>query len=694
MGPAPITLLLLLATTGFAALAWRKLRIVVALQPGQRWDAPVARLRTVVVNGLLQRRMVQREWRPGVMHAVLFVGFVSLLLRKLQLLAIGYDELAAFPAAFGGAFAAFKDAIEIAVVAAVVYALWRRLGARPARLEPNREALVVLGLILAIMVTDLAFDGFRFALLADGVPQIAHERDWAFAGSAIASALAGLPADALAAGYAISYWTQMAVVLSFLVILPLGEHFHIVTALPTLWFRRGRPANRVPGVDLDKLMAAEDESQMKAGVRSAADLTWKEGLDAFTCTECGRCKDACPTHLSGKPLSMKMVNDSVKRHLVERADVIVAGDRRDELPALVGGVIADETLWACTTCGYCEAACPIELEHLDRFFRIRQHQVMIAGEFPHELKHLFEAVEAEGNPWGLPASERGTWADGLGVPVVRDAAQMASLDVLFYVGSAMSYDPRGQKIARAFVRILQHAGVRFGILGAREGSTGECVRRVGNEMLFQQLASALSATLGELGVRRIVTCDPHALNSLRNEYPEFGTNVEVVHHTQLIAELLADGRIEVDASLAGAIYHDPCYLGRHNGEYDAPRAIVARISTDVPREFALSREKAMCCGAGGGRMWIDETIGRRINVIRVEQALAESPRTIVTACPYCAVMMADGLGTLGKDGEIASRDIAELVADALRPRGAQASAATPAREAAAFAAGAEQRSTR
>jgi len=695
MGPAAITVLLLLATTGFAALAWRKLRIVFALQPQSRRDAPLARLRTVVVNGFLQRRMVRHEWRPGLMHAVLFAGFLSLLLRKLQLLAIGYDELAAFPAWFAGPFAAFKEVIEIAVVAAVLYALHRRFVARPPRLEPNREAVLVLGLILAIMVTDFAFDGFRFALLADRVPEIANERAYAFAGNAVASVLAGLPVDALVAGYALLYWTQMTVVLAFLVILPLGEHFHIVTALPTLYFRRGRPANRVPGVDVDKLMAAEDESEMKAGVRSAIDLTWKEGLDAFTCTECGRCKDACPTHLTGKPLSMKMVNDSVKRHLVESAGCIVAGDRAGELPPLVANVIAEETLWACTTCGYCEAACPIELEHVDRFFRMRQHQVMIAGEFPHELKHLFEAVEAEGNPWGLPASERGSWAEGLGVPVVRDAAQMASLDVLFYVGSAMSYDPRGQKIARAFVRILQHAGVKFGILGAREGSTGECVRRVGNEMLFRQLATALSATLGELGVRRIVTCDPHALNSLRNEYPEFGIDVEVVHHTQLIAELLADGRIEVDATLAGAIYHDPCYLGRHNGEYDAPRAIVARLSSDVPREFALAREKAMCCGAGGGRMWIDETIGKRINVLRVEQALAEAPRTIATACPYCAVMMADGLGTLGKDGEVASRDIAELVADALRPRSSQAVTATPSRDAAvAVAAGAEQRSTR
>ncbi|MEO7709075.1 MAG: (Fe-S)-binding protein, partial [Caldimonas sp.] len=483
-------------------------------------------------------------------------------------------------------------------------------------------------------------------------------------------------------GYVLTYWTQMIVVFSFLVLLPLGEHFHIVTALPTLYFRRGRPANRVPAVDVDKLMEAEDEADMHAGIRTARDLTWKDGLDAFTCTECGRCKDACPTHLTGKPLSLKAVHDSVKHHLLERADQIVAGDPKGELPAFVGGVISAETLWACTTCGYCEAACPIELEHLDKFFRLRQHQVMIAGEFPHELKRVFEAYESQGNPWGLPAGERGDWARDLDVTLVRGAADMIGLDYLFYVGSAMSFDPRGQKIARAFVRILKQAGVRFGILGAREGSTGECVRRVGNEVVFRQLATALSGTLGELGVKRIVTCDPHALNSLRHEYPEFGLDCEVVHHTRLIADLLADGRLEVDASLERVIYHDPCYLGRHNGEFDAPRAILARLGIDAPLEFALSREKSMCCGAGGGRMWIDETIGKRINIARVEQALEASPRTIATACPYCAVMVGDGLNALQPDGAVQSRDIAELVADAMRSTSAPGGVAVSKRAAA------------
>jgi Fe-S oxidoreductase len=229
----------------------------------------------------------------------------------------------------------------------------------------------------------------------------------------------------------------------------------------------------------------------------------------------------------------------------------------------------------------------------------------------------------------------------------------------------MSFDPRGQKIARAFVKILQHAGLRFGILGADEGSTGECVRRVGNEMLFQQLAATLIGTLNERGVRRIVTCDPHAFNTLRNEFPEFGGHYEVVHHTQLMAELLSQGRIRVDARLQKVVFHDPCYLGRHNGEFEAPRAVLARLCVDTPLEMPLSREKAMCCGAGGGRMWMEENLGTRINVLRVEQALAQQPQTIATACPYCAVMMGDGLAAVQPGGAVQSRDLAELVAEAL-----------------------------
>jgi Fe-S oxidoreductase len=615
------------------------------------------------VNGFLQSRMVRGEWRPGLMHAAIFLGFLSLLARKLQLFAIGYDESVTIPGSAGAAFAAFKDAVELLVLAACGYALYRRLVLKPPRLEPNREALLVLGLIVTIMLTDFAFDGFRFALLSASHPEIAHERAYAFVGDAVATGFSGLSPDMQYAGYQAFYWLQVCVVLSFLVILPVGEHFHIVTALPALFFRRGHPANAVPTVDLEKAMAG-DESEMRIGARSARDLTWKEGLDVFTCTECGRCKDACPTFLTGKPLSLKWVNDSLKRHLREQRAAIVAGPE-EALPALVPDVVGEETLWACTTCGYCEAACPIELEHLPRFFRMRQQRVLMEGAFPQELKRVFEAYEAQGNPWGLPSDTRGDWAREAGVRVLGSPEEARDIEFLFYVGSAESFDARGRKIAGAFAKVLQAAGVRFAILGAREGSTGECVRRAGNEMLFQDLARKLVATLGEFGIRRIVTCDPHAFNTLRNEYPEFGGNYEVLHHTQLIARLLAEGRLKLRPSFERVIYHDPCYLSRHNGEYEAPRAIIARLAKDAPLEFELAREKAMCCGAGGARMWIDEKIGKRINVLRVEQALPKNPAVIATACPYCAVMISDGLKALPGETPIVPKDIAELVADAL-----------------------------
>lgn len=664
MGPVAITLLTLLGLAGFAYLAWRKLAIVAALQPEVRWDRPGRRLRKLLTLGLLQSRMIAGEPKPGVMHAVIFLGFMTLLVRKVQLLVIGYTPTFVYPGLAGGLYAAWKDVVEVAVTAAVLYAFWRRFALKPRRLEPNREAIVVLSLILTIMVTDFLYDGFKFALLGGSDAGIAHEQAFAFIGSAIAGALSGLSPEALAAGYHAFYWIQMLTVFSFLVLLPWGEHFHIVTALPAVFLSRDTPLARVPSVDLEKIMSDEAGDDMKVGVRTAADLVWKDAFDAFTCTECGRCKDACPTFLTDKPLALKWVHDGIKHHLVEQREALVGG-RHDALPPLIGNVISEDTLWACTTCGYCEHACPIELEHLGKFFRLRQHQVMMEGAFPAELKTLFDNYESAGNPWGLPADARADWAKGLDVPLLASPAQAGEFDYLFYVGSAQSFDDRSQKVARAFVTILRAAGVRFAILGPAEGSTGECVRRSGNEMLFQTLAQSLVETLNGLQVTRIVTCDPHAFNSLKNEYPQFGGRYEVLHHTQLIDALLRDGRLRVRASLHKVIYHEPCYLGRHNGEYEAPRRVLAALCADAPLEFPLNRTHAMCCGAGGGRFWMEEHIGKRINVTRVEQALPLQPQTIATACPYCTTMIRDATTQLGCDTTIATRDIAELVAAAL-----------------------------
>ena len=319
MGPLWISLLMLASFAAFGILSARKLRIVTHLAPEVRWDHPATRLLGVMTNGFLQSRMIRRDWKPGVMHAVIFLGFMALLARKVQLIVIGYYEPFAYPGIAGGLFAAGKDVVELAVLAALAYAFWRRYVQKPARLEANREALLILSLITTIMVTDFLFDGFRFALFAGSDAGIAHERAFAFAGRRVGDALSTLSPEALRAGYVLSYWTQLVVVFAFLVILPLGEHFHIVTALPTLFFRRGGPANRVPSVDLAKMLSDDaDAAEMRVGVHTAKDLTWKEGLDVFTCTECGRCKDACPTFLTAKPLSQKWVHDSLKQHLMQQ----------------------------------------------------------------------------------------------------------------------------------------------------------------------------------------------------------------------------------------------------------------------------------------------------------------------------------------------------------------------------------------
>jgi Fe-S oxidoreductase len=663
MSPPGITLLMLAGFAVFAALAWRKLSIVAALSPENRLDDPGLRLGRLLRIGFGQSQLLAGDLRSGLMHAAIFFGFLALLIRKLHLIVIGYDPLMTIPGAFGAAYTAFKDFIELAVLVAIGYGFWRRFVLRPARLEPNREALLVLTLILVIMITDFGFDAFRFAKLAPSIPAIAHEQAWAWIGGPLSQMLTGLTPGALEVGSHAFYWAQMATVFTFLAILPVGEHFHIVTALPVVYLGRDVPANRVPRVDLEPLGADDvDPDTLPIGARTACDLTWKEGLDAFTCTECGRCKDSCPTFLTGKPLALKWVNDSIKHHLVEHRDAIRAHDVA-RLPPLVGGTISEDTLWACTTCGYCEVACPIHLEHLPKFYRLRQRQVMMDGVFPHELNRVFAAYESQGNPWGLDSGARGDWAKELDVPVVSTPDEVAALDYLYYVGSASSYDPRGQKVAKAFVRVAQAAGIRLGILGPQEGSTGECVRRLGNEMVAQQLATALVETLNGLRVKRIVTCDPHALNALKNELPEFGGHYDVLHHTQAIDRWISAGKLDVAPTHQRLIFHEPCYLGRHNGEYEAPRRVLRAISQDAPIEFDLAREKAMCCGAGGGRMWLEETIGTRINVLRADQALAKQPAAVATACPYCAVMLGDGLAQ--KDDRVVARDIAELVAEAL-----------------------------
>jgi len=680
MNPIFMTLLLIVSFGGFFYFLNQKIRLILTLKPEERWSVVGPRIKKVLTLGFFQNKLLTGDFKAGVMHAVIFYGFSTLLIRKIQLLIIGYVPDFVYPEIVGGYYAWFKDFIEIMVMLAVGYGLIRRFIIKPRRLEPNKEAVIILCLIMGIMVTDFMYDGFKFALkaaesgdlLSQAVPGLVHERSFAFVGSFLAELVSGLSAGNLFFGYHFFYWLQLLMVFSFLVYLPMGEHFHILTVFPTLFFSNGAPLNTVPKVDLEALMEAmededaDEDAEPEVGIQNASQLLWKDGLDVFTCTECGRCKDSCPTFLTDKPLSLKWMNDSLKHHLMDVRVPLMEG-KTEDLPDLIGEVIKEDTLWACTTCGFCESACPLELEHLNKIFKMRQYQVMMATEFPEELQDAFSNYESQSNPWGLNSATRGDWAKDLEVPLIESKAQVEELDMVFYVGSAQSFDNRNQKVAKAFVKILNEAGIKYAILGGDEGSTGECVRRAGNEMLFQELATTLVETLNEYGVTKIVTCDPHAFNSLKNEYPEFDGNYEVMHHTQLINDLLEKGSIKVNAEFEKVIFHEPCYLGRHNGIYEEPRQIIKRLTKDKPLEFEMNREKAMCCGAGGGRMWMEETIGTRINVERVRQALEakQVPKIIATACPYCTVMISDGIADFNKEEEILTRDIAELVAEAL-----------------------------
>ncbi|MGB8932349.1 MAG: (Fe-S)-binding protein, partial [Anaeromyxobacteraceae bacterium] len=494
-------------------------------------------------------------------------------------------------------------------------------------------------------------------------------------GSLGALALGGLPAG-VAHGVGIaSFWLHLVVVLMFLNFLPLGKHFHVITALPNVFLRALPPGASAPRkLDLE----AEDAS---FGTRAITDLSWKEGLDLYSCTECGRCQTRCPTHQTGKPLSVKELNLALKHHLVGEASAVrqsvrargQSADTSAALPSLVGQVVSTDTLWGCTTCGWCETACPVLIENIPRIVDLRRQQVLVEAAVPDEAARVFKNLETQGNPWGIGSNKRAEWAEGLDVPRARDGGEF---EYLFFVGCAGSFDDRQKKVTRAIVRILKEAGVSFAILGEEETCTGDAARRLGNEYLFQQQAQANVETLNGYGVRKVLTQCPHCLNSIKNELPQFGGHYEVVHHTQLIDQLVQTGRLPAAAaqSVAGknVTFHDPCYLSRHNGETEAPRRVLAAAGATVT-EMERSGRTGFCCGAGGGRMWLEEKLGTRVNRNRIDEAaatLGEEGGVVAVGCPFCLTMLKDAAAETGRDESLKILDVAEIVASSL-PTGRQ-----------------------
>jgi Fe-S oxidoreductase/nitrate reductase gamma subunit len=634
-------IVVLLAVGAFAYSMSRRVRVLLATAPEDRFDRIGTRLVKTVEYAFLQKRMF-RDLYAGVFHIFLFAGFIVLLVRTGALVVEGLiPGFLLLPGRAGDVYTLAKDVFEVLVLVGVVMAVSRRAFARPARLDLTNDAWLILFLIAVLIVADLLAEGAKVAL----APVLASS--WSPAVGAVGAALAPLPRGTLLRLYDAAWWTHLADILFFGNYLPYSKHFHIITSVPNVFFMKLDPMGRLGTPDL--------EGSERFGVSRVEDLSWKSVLDGYTCTECGRCRVVCPTALTGKPLDPKVFIGDVRDAVREATpEILAATSGRGNgagLPArreLIGGWLTEETIWACTTCGFCTTACPVFIiPAVDKITEIRRHLVLERADFPKEMQTAFRGMETNGNPWGISASARGDWAKDLPVVTISEAAGSA-VEVLFWVGCAGSYEDRAKRVSKAIVEILNEAGVSFAILGAQETCTGDSARRMGNEYLFQMLAQQNVETLNGYGVKKIVTNCPHCFNCIKNEYPVLGGSYEVVHATELVGSLVREGRIRFTEPVRETIsYHDACYLGRYNGVYAAPRDILRAIPGLEVHELPRTCERGLCCGAGGGRMWMEERIGARINQTRMKEIEEAGTASVGLSCPFCMIMLGNAREEIG-----------------------------------------------
>jgi Fe-S oxidoreductase len=647
----------------------RRARLLVRLlqmgkPPGiERSDAVPDRVRQEAVVVLGQRKLLQRAL-PGVMHALIFWGFIVLFPTIVMAMLAIVDREATLPWLGGQEwFALLSDVFAVLVLVGVATALWIRKVVRPARFEGSHlgEADLILALISAIVITLLLWHASRVAL---GL----NEYD---AGAApMANALSGLFGDGSVTEVLerVFVWAHVLLILGFLAYLPHSKHLHIMSAAVNVYFGRTRARGRLEPLQFDEEAPEED---MRFGIGTVEDLTWKQMMDAFSCTECGRCQDACPAYATDKRLSPKLLIMGVRDHLFAEGPKALAAHETDgayDGPPIAGTSVPEESIWDCVTCGACVRECPVNIEHIDHIVDLRRHLVMVDSSFPAEAEPMLRDVERQSNPWGKPQAERAAWAEGLGVRVLEPGDPVP--EILYWVGCAASFDERAQTSARSTAKLLQAAGVDFAILGPAEACNGDPARRMGNEYVFQAYAEQNVETLNEAGVRRIVASCPHCFNTLANEYPDFGGRYEVVHHSELLAELVREGRLSPAASEQAITYHDSCYLARHNDVLEAPRELAAVVGQ--PIEMARSGRRTFCCGAGGAHMWMEER-AKPINEERVREAAATGAETLAVACPFCTVMLDDGVKGTGGDMRVA--DVATLLAEAVESGGGAGSGA-------------------
>ncbi len=634
-----------------AVLLYRLIRMG---QPLARFDDVPGRVKAEALVVVGQSKLLQ-VLVPGLMHAAIFWGFM-VLLPTIAIAMIGaVDPHATLPwLGAQGWYALMVDVFGLLVLAGVIAAFVIRKVQRPGRFVGSHlgEADLILALIAAIVITLFLWHASQIALRLYDYPA-----SWAPVSSLFAGTLheGWTPWLERAAG-----WAHVLIFLAFLVYLPYSKHLHIFLAAVNVYFGRTRARGRLEPIQFEKA-----EEEVRFGTATVKDMTWKQVVDTMSCTECGRCQDVCPAYATGKALSPKLLIMALRDQvLAEGPKVLAAADKGEVYtpPPLVPSAVTDDVVWDCVTCGACQRECPVGIEHIDHIVDLRRNLVMVESRFPPEAAPMLRDIDRSSNPWGKPQADRTHWAEGLGIHVLQPGEEPP--EILFWVGCAPAYDERARQGAVSTAKLMKAAGVDFAILGPREACTGDPARRMGDEYTFQRLAKQNVGTLNSSRVKRIVTTCPHCFNTLSNEYPEFGGAYEVVHHTAFLAELMRAGRIKPLAGDRAITYHDSCYLARHNDVIDEPRELVAAAGRPV--EMARSGKRTFCCGAGGARMWMEESRGRPINQERVREAVATGAQTLAVACPFCTVMLDDGVRETGAKLQVI--DLATLLSEAVERR--------------------------